>query len=93
MCPTSYRSLSKYTALKATARRESRRRRNAKRAACAIGLAAAAVPLGDKTQQARADISGFGEGTTATNWQLNGNTVFVSSSDLQMTDAVNRWTV
>src|SRR5437868_6521623 len=38
----------------------------------AIAIATAAVPLVAQVQRARADITGFGDGTIDTGWQLNG---------------------
>src|SRR5882724_9926477 len=44
----------------------------------AIAIAAAAVPVTLLVREARADIFGFGDGTTATGWQLNGSVVPVA---------------
>src|SRR6266478_6981043 len=40
----------------------------------ALALASTAVPIGLQVQKARGDIVGFGDGTLATGWQLNGST-------------------
>src|SRR5256885_7648015 len=56
---------------------------------CAVALAAAAVPVATQLK-ARADISGFGDGS---NWTVNSNGIFSptfnSPSDLTITDPQN----
>src|SRR5205814_8033995 len=50
----------------------------------AAGAAAAALPFG-LAHQARADITGFGDGS----WSFNGSASQVNPTDLLVTDAVN----
>src|SRR5690349_5556735 len=67
-----------------------RARRQRSRGLSAVALAAAAVPLAATVQQARADISGFGDGSA---WTINNNAifnpVFNSPTDLTITDQQN----
>src|SRR5690242_11808515 len=70
-------------------KRANRRQAGSRKRLCAVTLAAAAVPIATQFE-ARADISGFGDGS---NWTINSSGIFTptfnSPSDLTITDAQN----